>query len=82
MDLLLKIGTRLREIRTSKKLSMSDISLIIFDTKHNGRISNIENGKKGLTIKTLENILNKLDYDLLIVPKDKIDKINEILDQD
>nr|WP_297310221.1 helix-turn-helix transcriptional regulator [uncultured Flavobacterium sp.] len=82
MDLSSKIGGQLRQIRNDKDLSMSELGELIFGPNTSGRISNIENGKRGLTIQTLEKILETLNYDLVLVPKDKVEEVEKILNND
>ena len=82
MDLLLKIGQQIKEIRNERKISQNDLSLLIFESEAKQRISNIENGKRGLTIQTLEKILETLNYDLVLVPKDKVEEVENFLNNE
>lgn len=82
MELLLKIGYAIKKIRTSKSLSVIELSTVLFGENTRNRLYNIENGKRGLTIQTLEKILETLNYDLVLVPKDKVEEVEKILNND
>ena len=71
MDLSSKIGGQLRQIRNDKDLSMSELGELIFGPN-----------TSGLTIQTLEKILETLNYDLVLVPKDKVEEVEKILNND
>lgn len=72
MNLLLKIGFAIKKIRIEKNISVTEFSNLLFGENTRGRLYNIENGKRGLTIQTLEKILETLNYDFVLVPKDKM----------
>lgn len=82
MDLLLKIGQQIKDIRINKSLSVIELSTVLFGENTRNRLYNIENGKRGLTIQTLEKILETLNYDLVLVPKDKVEEVEKILNND
>jgi transcriptional regulator with XRE-family HTH domain len=52
------IGSRIREIRTQKGLSLSELGLLGNFDKH--ALSKIENGKKEITIYSLKGICDSL----------------------
>ena len=82
MNLLLKIGQQIKDIRINKSLSVIELSTVLFGENTRNRLYNIENGKRGLTIQTLEKILETLNYDLVLVPKDKVEEVEKILNND
>lgn len=59
MDIKLKVGSRLREIRIKKKLSQEALSRVSgIDRTY---ISDVENGRRNISIETLEAILISLE---------------------
>jgi len=57
-DISKKLGENLRKIRLKKKMSQGDIAKVLGVDR--GYISKIENGKKNLTIATIERIARVL----------------------
>ncbi|MDP1810863.1 MAG: helix-turn-helix transcriptional regulator [Sediminibacterium sp.] len=62
MDVKIKVGTRLKELRNQKKITQEQLYHICgIDRTY---ISDVENGRRNISIETLETILNGLDVSL------------------
>jgi len=59
MDIKLKVGLRIREIRVSKNLTQE--KLAFFSGVDKTYISEVENGKRNISIVNLEKLLLSLD---------------------
>ena len=59
MDLKIKVGERITQLRKAKKLSQQQFS---YETEmERTYISHIEKGRKNISLSTLEKVLNGLD---------------------
>jgi transcriptional regulator with XRE-family HTH domain len=62
MDVKIKVGTRLKELRNQKKITQEQLYRISgIDRTY---ISDVENGRRNVSIETLETILNGLEVSL------------------
>ncbi len=61
-DLLKNFGLRLKFIRMKKSISQAQLAELIDAHEHN--ISDIERGKRNLTMKTINKIANALEVDI------------------
>ncbi len=62
MDVKIKVGTRLKELRNRKKITQEQLYRISgIDRTY---ISDVENGRRNISIETLETILNGLEVSL------------------
>ncbi len=61
MDIKVKIGNRIRELRLEKNLSQTDLAI---DAEINrGYLSAVEKGSRNIAIENLEKIIGALDTD-------------------
>lgn len=61
MNIKKKIGERIRELRNEKKLSQEKLA---FDSNIDRTyMSHLENGRKNVSVETLEKIIKSLDTD-------------------
>lgn len=62
MDVKIKVGSRLRELRNKRKLTQEQLSRIVdIDRTY---ISDVENGRRNISIETLATILRGLNVTL------------------
>ena len=62
MDVKIKVGARLKELRNQKKITQEQLYRISgIDRTY---ISDVENGRRNVSIETLETILNGLEVSL------------------
>lgn len=69
MNIKSSVGSRIREIRTGKGIGLRQFELEIGISRSD--LSNIERGKRNVTVDTIEKIAKALDCDVrvLISPK-------------
>lgn len=72
MDINIKIGDRIRELRKEKNLSQEALAnLAEVDRTY---MTKVENGKRNVTVKIIEKIILALETDFAVFFNDKIFK--------
>lgn len=62
MDVKIKVGTRLRELRIKNNLTQQQLSMVAdIDRTY---ISDVENGRRNISIETLETLIKGLNVSL------------------
>jgi len=80
-QILQKLTSQIREIRTERKMSMADVAMLAFnDANRRAQIYKIENEQTGMTVQTMQKIFKALNCSLVIVPNEKIKEVNKILE--
>ena len=76
------LASQIKEIRSFRKMTAEQVALIAFKNKKQyGRITNFENERRGAKVETLEKIFAALNCHLVVVPAEKINEVNEVLNK-
>lgn len=75
------LASQMKDIRTMRKMSLSEVSVLAFNDKtRKGHLSKIENEKLGITVQTIEKIFEALNCSLVVVPNEKIKEVKNVLE--